>query len=225
LSNDRFTLGLGSGERLNEHVIGAAWPGIAERQKRLAEAIDIIKELQSGRVTQYSGDYFRLDQARLFDPPKGNLPVIAAAGGPSAAELAAKKCDGLIATSADADIVKAYATAGGRGPRYAEIALCYARSEDEAKQTAHRYFRWSLSGWMVQPELPTTGAFAAASQHVTPEMVAEHISCGPSAELHVAAIEKYAEAGFDHLILVQIGPEQSAFCDFFARELAPRFAH
>jgi G6PDH family F420-dependent oxidoreductase len=222
LSNGRFTLGLGSGERLNEHVIGAGWPGVSERQKRFAEAIDIINELKSGRVIQYSGEYFKLDHARLFDPPLTHMAVTAAAAGPEAAKLAATKCDGLIATTPDADIVQAYRSAGGRGPRYAEIALCYAPSAEEAKQTAHRYFRWSLTGWPVQPELPTTNAFDAASKHVTPEMVVEHISCGPSAELHLAAIQKYVDAGFDHLILVQIGPEQSSFCDFFARELAPR---
>ena len=101
------------------------------------------------------------------------------------------------------------------------MALCYARREEDAEKTAHRYFRWSLTGWPVQAELPDTEGFAAASRHISEEAVARMVSCGPSADRHLEAIDRYREAGFDHIILVQIGPDQESFCDFFERELAP----
>jgi G6PDH family F420-dependent oxidoreductase len=221
LSNNRFSLGLGAGERLNEHVVGAGWPGRIERHERLLEAVDIIQGLLAGSMTNYRGDYFQLDHARLFDRPERKPPVIIAAGGVRAARLAGKKADGLIATEARADLIEAYAAAGGAGPRYAEVSMCYAERDEEARETAHHYFRWSLAGWPVMAELPDTEGFAAASKHLTPETVAQQISCGPSPERHLQAIDRYVKAGYDHIILTQVGPQQDAFIDFFARHLAP----
>ena len=221
LSGERFTLGLGSGERLNEHIIGAGWPGRAERQERLSEAVDIVQGLLAGTVTNYRGKHLVLDHARLFDRPRRKVPVAIAAGGPHAARLAAEKADALIATEARADLIEAYRSAGGAGPRYAEVSLCYAEREDEAVKTAHRFFRWSPLGWPVNAEMPDVEGFGAASKFVSPEAVAHEISCGPSLEHHLEAIAKYAKAGFDHIILVQIGPEQDAFIEFFERALRP----
>ncbi|MTW17927.1 TIGR03557 family F420-dependent LLM class oxidoreductase [Rhodoplanes serenus] len=221
LSNDRFTLGLGAGERLNEHVVGVGWPGRAERQERLAEAIDIVQGLLSGEMTNYSGRWLRLDHARLFDRPQRKVPVVLAAGGPKAARLAGEKCDGLMATEARTDLIDAYKGAGGRGPRYCEVALCWAEREDDARRTAHHYFRWSATGWPVMAELPDPEGFAAASESVTPEMVGKLVSCGPSAEQHLAAIDKYVQAGFDHIVLTQVGPRQEEFLAFARRELMP----
>jgi G6PDH family F420-dependent oxidoreductase len=225
LSNDRFTLGLGTGERLNEHVIGAGWPGRAERRERFAEALDIIQGLLAGDLTNYRGRYFQLDHARLYDRPASKPSVAIAAGGPQAARLAGSKADALIATEARNDLVETYVSSGGSGPRYAEVALCYAEREEDAKKTAHHYFRWSATGWPVQAELPDTEAFAAASKYVSPDTLAQLISCGPSAEHHLRAIDRYVAAGYDHIILIQVGAEQDAFIEFFERELAPALAH
>jgi G6PDH family F420-dependent oxidoreductase len=221
LSDSRFTLGLGAGERLNEHVIGAGWPGVAERHERLSEAIDIIQGLLAGDLTHYHGEYFRLDHARLFDRPGQKPPVILAAGGPAAARLAARKVDGLIATEPRPELVEAYRAEGGQGPCYAEVALCYAASEAEARTTAHRYARWSVTGWQVMAELPSTESFAAATSHVTPETLAEAVPCGPDRDRHLAALDRFRQAGFDHLILTQIGPDQQGFMEFFERSLSP----
>jgi G6PDH family F420-dependent oxidoreductase len=221
LSGDRFTLGLGAGERLNEHVVGEGWPGIAERHERLAEAIDIIRGLLDGELTNYRGNHFRLDHARLFDRPERRPTLAIAAGGPEAAKLAGKNGDALVATEPRKDLVDSYAAAGGKGPRFAEVALCWAASEYDAKTTAHRYFRWSLTGWPVMAELPNVDGFAAASKHITPAAVAEAISCGPSVEKHVAAVRRYADAGFDHIVLVQVGQQQAEFIDFFKDKLGP----
>ena len=225
LSNNRFTLGLGAGERLNEHIIGAGWPGRVERHERFSEAIDIIQGLLAGKLTNYRGAYFRLDHARLFDRPDSKPPVAIAAGGREAARLAGRKGDALIATEARSDLVEGFVSSGGLGPRYAEVALCYAEREEEAQTTAHRYFRWSVTGWPVMAELPDTEGFAAASKHVSPDTVARLITCGPSAEHHLQAIDRYVTAGYDHIILVQVGPEQDKFIEFFERQLAPALAH
>ncbi|MGE5269470.1 MAG: TIGR03557 family F420-dependent LLM class oxidoreductase [Thiohalocapsa sp.] len=220
LSNNRFTLGLGSGERLNEHVTGEGWPGIRERHERLSEAVDIIKGLLAGELEHYDGTYFRLDHARLFDRPERPPPLAMAAGGPEAARLAARKGAALVTTEPSAELVKAYREGGGAALRYAEVPLCYAAREDEARQTAHRFFRWSLIGG--QAELPYPRHFAAATRPVSPQAVAEQITCGPSVDRHMEAIDRYVQAGYDHLILVQIGPQQDAFFEFFERDLAPR---
>ena len=221
MTRGRFTLGLGAGERLNEHVVGAGWPGVQERHERLGEALDIIQGLLGGAMTNYRGAHFRLDHARLFDRPSRKPDVIVAASGPKSATLAARKSDGLIATDADSELLKAYADAGGKGPRYAEVAICYAESENQARETAHRYFRWSVTGWPVMAELRDTEGFAAASASVTPDQVAQQISCGPSTDHHLEAIDRYVKAGFDHIILSQVGPEQEAFLGLFECELAP----
>jgi len=218
LSGDRFTLGLGSGERLNEHITGAGWPGLVERHERFYEAIEIIQGLLNGELHDYRGKHLQLDNARLYDRPAIKPPVVIAAGGPKAARFAREKGDGLMATEPRKDIVEAF---GRKGPRYAEVAMCCAEREDNARTTAHKYFRWSLLGWPVQAELPDTKGFAAASKHIAAEAVAEKISCGPSTERHLKAIRTFTEVGFDHIVLVQIGPDQEYFLDFFKRELAP----
>jgi G6PDH family F420-dependent oxidoreductase len=218
LSDNRFTLGLGSGERLNEHVVGLGWPGVAERHERFREAIDIIQGLLRGEISTYRGRHLQLENARLYDRPSTRPPVVIAAGGPRAARIAAEKADGLMATEPRRDLVEAY---GCKGPRYCEVAMCCDRSEEAAARTAHKYFRWALTGWPVMAELPDARGFEAATAQISPQVVAEKISCGPSAEKHLAAIRKYVKAGFDHIILVQIGPNQEAFFELFQRELAP----
>lgn len=221
LTDGRFTLGLGAGERLNEHVVGAGWPGVAERHERLSEALDIIQGLLSGKLTTYRGQHFQLDHARLFDRPKRKLPVIVAAGGPEAGRLAGEKADGLMVTDPEKELIKAFTAGGGKGPRYAEVAMCCGADEDKAAKTAHRYFRWSLAGWPVLAELPHDEAFAAASEHVSVETIGEEISCGPSADRHLEAIHEFTAIGCDHIILTQIGPDQDFFFELFERKLAP----
>ena len=221
LADGRFTLGLGAGERLNEHVVGAGWPGVVERHERLSEALDIIQGLLSGKLTTYRGQHFQLDHAKLFDRPKRKPPVIVAAGGPEAGRLAGEKADGLIVTEPEKELIKAFTAGGGKGPRYAEVAMCCGADEDKARKTAHRYFRWSLAGWPVLAELPHDEAFAAASEHVSVETIGEEISCGPSADRHLEAIHEFTAIGCDHIILTQIGPDQDFFFELFERKLAP----
>lgn len=221
LSNGRFVLGLGSGERLNEHVVGEGWPGIGERHERLSEALDIIRGLLNGQLRNYRGRYFALDDARLYDRPEEPPIVVLAAAGSEAARLAGRKADGVMSTAPSREVANGYAAGGGTGPRYAEVTLCCAANEDEALDTVHRYHRWSATGWPVQAELADTEGFAAASQHVSREVLAEKVPCGPDPERHLKAIETHLEAGYDHIVLTQVGPEQDYFLDLFERELAP----
>jgi G6PDH family F420-dependent oxidoreductase len=222
LSGERFTLGLGSGENLNEHVVGAGWPAPRARQAMLSEAVDIIEQLWTGEELSHEGEFFEVDRAQLWDVPKTPPRLAIAAGGSKAAELAGKKGAGLFATEAKAPLVEAWQKAGGRGARYAEVAISYAKSEEEAVRVAHERFSFGLLGWKVLPELPTPKSFEGALAHVKPQDVAESITCGPDPERHVQAVRKYIEAGFDHLVLVGVGPDQQGFLRFWKEELAPR---
>jgi len=221
LAGRRFQLGLGSGERLNEHVVGAAWPGVNERQARLAEAIEIIRALLAGETHSFTGHYFSVDRARLFDLPDEPPQILLAAGGRAAAGLAARKADGLIAASPRRKLVEAYRAAGGDGPRMVELAVCFAESEAAALECVHRYHRWSGLGWKVLPELPTPASFEAATRTVRMEDVATDIPLGPDVERHLESIQTCVDAGFDELVLLQIGPDQAGFFEFFERELRP----
>jgi len=180
-----------------------------------SEAVDIIQGLLADTLTNYRGKYFRLDHCHLFDRPNQKPAVVMAAGGPQAARLAGRKGDGLMVTEPRADLVAEFKNGGGSGPRYAEVALCCAAKEEDARETAHHYFGWSLTGWPVMAELPHDGSFAAAPHHIPAEAVGQFISCGPSAEGHLQAIDRYVQAGCDHVILLQIGPDQ----DYFPRSL------
>lgn len=222
LSAGRFTLGLGSGENLNEHVVGAGWPAPRVRQAMLAEAVDIIEQLWTGEELSHEGEFFEVDRAKLWDVPKTPPRLAIAAGGEKAAELAGKKDAGLFATEAKAPLVEAWKKAGGQGARYAEVAISYAKSEEEAVRVAHERFSFGLLGWKVLPELPTPKSFESALGLVKPQDVAESITCGPDPERHVHAVRKYIDAGFDHIVLVGIGPDQQGFLGFWREELSPR---
>lgn len=220
ISDDRFTLGVGSGERLNEHVVGQGFPSVRERQARLAEALDIINLLWRGGYQSYDGRYLKLEDARVFDLPE-RLPAIAvAAGGKAAAELAATHGSGLFATEPRADLVETFAATGGTGPKYAEIAVAWAPTVEDAVREAHRTTRWAVSGWKVMAELPNPANFEAASATVRPEDVREKLVVGPDPQPYRDAISTYADAGFDHIALMNCGPDPDGFMDFFTKELA-----
>jgi G6PDH family F420-dependent oxidoreductase len=158
----------------------------------------------------------------LWDCPAHTPRIAVAAGGPKAAELAGEKGAGLFATDADGELIKAWSRAGGTGPRYAEVALSWARDEAQAVRVAKERFSFGTLGWKVMPELPTPASFEAAVASVRDEDIVKKIACGPDPERHIAAIRKYADAGFDHLVLLGVGPDQEGFLRFWKEELAPR---
>jgi G6PDH family F420-dependent oxidoreductase len=219
VSDNRFTLGIGAGERLNEHVVGQGFPSVRGRQERLREALDIINLLWQGGYQSYEGKHLQLEDARVFDLPDP-LPVIAvAAGGRDAAELAATHATGLFATEPRPDLVEAYQKAGGNGPRYAEVPMAWATTADAGVQAALETTAWAVTGWKVMSELPNPANFEAAAKTVTADDISEMFAVGPDPEPYVAAVREYADAGFDHIVLQNAGPDPDGFIDFFAREL------
>jgi len=220
LSDGRFTLGLGSGERLNEHVVGQPFPAVQQRQAMLREAVEIIRLLWSGGYQSYDGRYFRLDDARVFDLPE-TLPRIAlAASGEPSARLAAEHGDALFATEPKPQIVEHYVAAGGSGPRYAEVPLSWAADERSARQAVLATTRWALTGWKVMSELPNPVNFEAATTTVTEGDVAERFACGPDPARHLEVADQFVRAGFDRLALLNAGPDPDGFLEFFRTELA-----
>jgi G6PDH family F420-dependent oxidoreductase len=219
ISDDRFTLGIGAGERLNEHVVGQGFPSVRGRHERLVEALDIINLLWQGGYQSYEGKHLNLEDARIFDLPE-RLPLIAvAAGGKDAAKLAATHGSGLFATEPRKDLVEAYTSAGGKGPRYAEVPMAWAPTAEAGIEEAHKTSRWALAGWKVMAELPNPVNFDASAQYVRPEDVAEQFVNGPDPAPYLEKIKTYTDAGFDHIVLQNAGPDPDGFMDFFAKEL------
>ncbi|MBL7500540.1 TIGR03557 family F420-dependent LLM class oxidoreductase [Frankia sp. CNm7] len=220
LSDGRFTLGLGSGERLNEHVVGREYPPVTQRHAMLREAIEIIRLLWSGGYQSYDGRYLRLEDARIFDLPRTPPQIAVAASGEPSARLAAECGDALFATEPKPAIVEHYAAAGGTGPCYAEVPLAYAPDEATAARAVVNTTRWALTGWKVMSELPNPVNFAAATTTVTERDVAEQFACGPDPARHLAVADRFVDAGFDRLALLNAGPDPDEFLDFFRAELA-----
>ncbi len=223
LSRGRFTLGVGSGERLNEHIVGRGFPDtVRVRHEMLREAVEIIRLLWRGGYQSYEGRYLRLEDARIFDlPAEPPLIAVAASGRPSA-ELAAEVGDGLFATEAKPQLVEDYRQAGGTGPRYAEVPVAWAPEEEAAVQAVLATSRWALTGWKVMSELPNPVNFDAASATVRADDVLDAFACGPDPDRYVEAARRYVDAGFDHLVMQNAGPDPDGFLDFYRTELADR---
>ena len=216
----RFFLGVGTGENLNEHILGDHWPAPDERLDMLEEAIEVIRQLWEGGYQTYRGSYYTVENARLYTLPDEPPPIAVAAGKPGAAELAGELGDGLVGTSPDAELIQTFAEAGGEGkPRYGQLTVCWAASEEEAKRTAHQW--WPNAGVKgdLSQELPLPAHFEQASQNVTEDEIAETIVCGPDAERHLEQLREYVDAGFDHVYVHQVGPDQEGFFRFYEREI------
>ena len=219
----RFFLGLGSGENLNEHITGERWPAADERQEMLEEAIGVIRLLWRGGEQTHRGQYFRVENARIYTLPDEPPPIYVAAAGPKAARLAASAGDGLIGVSPDEEVIGAFEQAGGEGkPKYGQVHVCWAEENDEARRTAARIWpNTAITGELGQ-ELPLPRHFEQAAQMLDAEEVDEQLPTGPEVERYLEAIRRYADAGFTHVYLHQIGPDQEGFFRFWQEELAPK---
>ncbi|MEV0847331.1 TIGR03557 family F420-dependent LLM class oxidoreductase [Streptomyces sp. NPDC049954] len=223
VSDDRFTLGVGSGERLNEHVTGEGFPNsVPERHDRLREALEIIRLLWSGGYQSYHGRYLRLDDARVFDLPQRSPLIAVAASGPLSARLAAELGDGLFATEPKGGMVDTYRSAGGDGPRYVEVPMAWAADEHTAAQAALKTSRWAVTGWQVMSELPNPANFEAATATVREEDILSRFACGSDPERYVEVAQPFVDAGFDRLVMQNAGPDPDGFIDFYRRELDQR---
>lgn len=216
LSGGRFLLGLGSGENLNEHVTGEGWPPIDQRQDMLAEAATIIRELHTGELVTWEGDYFRIDSARIWDAPDEGVPIGIAVSGEKSVERFSPLADHLIAVEPNAELVQQWdATRGGaKSRKIGQVPVCWDTDKDAAVARAHDQFRWFAGGWAVNADLPTPAGFEGASQFVRPEDVAEQIACGPDLDALSESVRPYWEAGFTDIAIVQVGDEgQQRFLD------------
>jgi G6PDH family F420-dependent oxidoreductase len=225
LSDGRFTLGLGSGENLNEHVIGRGWPGVNERHERLEEAVDIISQLFDGGYVNYVGHHYRVDSAKLWDLPETRVPIGVAVSGPQSIAAFAPRADVMIAVEPDPELAPAWDKASAsKAParKVGQLPISWDADVEAAKKRAHEQFRWFAGGWKVNAELPSTAGFDAASQFVRPEDVAEQIPCGTDIDAIIKAVKPFQDAGFTDVALIQIGGDtQSTFLDAAARDLLP----
>ena len=220
ISDGRFTLGVGAGERLNEHVTGEGFPARRVRHERFREALEIIRLLWQGGYRSYDGRHLKLEDARVFDLP-AELPVIAvAASGPESARIAAELGDGLFAVEPDGDLVSSWHGLGGHGPAYGEMPLAWAEDEESAVRAVLEKNSFALAGWKVMSELPNPVNFEAATASVTPDQVRAAFACGPDPKRHLDVARQFADAGFDYLVAMNAGPDPDGFMDFFTRELA-----
>jgi len=218
----RFFLGLGTGENLNEHVFGDRWPAPDERLELLEEAIAVIRLLWQGGEQTHRGKHYTVDHARLYTLPDEPPPIAVAAAKPNAAELAGRLGDAFVSTSPDAEILETYRSAGGDGPCYGQVRLCWAEAKDEAKQTAFELWRHTGLGGTVNQELPRPSDFGAIAESVTLEMATKELPCGPDPEPVVEQVREWEQAGFDHISFHQIGPDQEGFFRFWEQALRPR---
>jgi G6PDH family F420-dependent oxidoreductase len=217
----RFFLGLGTGERLNEHILGAPWPAWDVRSEMLDEAVGIIRKLWEGDVTSHRGRHYTVDTARIYSLPDQLPPIYLAAGGTKAAREAAHLADGLIGTGPDRSIIDAFGDAGGDGPRIGQVTVCWAATEAEARRTAREWWPTVAIHGEATQELPSPAHFEQLTASVSEEQVAAKVPCGPDAERHLARIAEYVDAGYDHVYIHQIGPDQTGFIKFAEGELLP----
>jgi coenzyme F420-dependent glucose-6-phosphate dehydrogenase len=220
----RFFLGLGTGENLNEHILGDSWPPYDVRRKMLQEAVMILRLLWRGGRQTYRGEYFTVEKAQVFSLPEKSPPIMIAAAGGRAAELAGEIGDGLISTMASESLVRKFqvSDAAREKPRYGQITVCWAKTEEEAKKIAKEWWAVAAIPGQLMSQLATPAEFAAVAQLVDEDAVAAKIICGPDPGKHLQEIEAYRKAGFDHVYIHQVGPDQSGFFEFYQREMLPK---
>jgi coenzyme F420-dependent glucose-6-phosphate dehydrogenase len=218
----RFFLGVGTGERLNEHVTGDHWPRPDARREMLREAVDIMRQLWTGDLVTHRGTHFEVDGARIYSLPEEPPPVMVAAGGESAASLAAEIGDGLIGTSPDADLVSAYRSEAAGGARvYGEVAVCYGDDPEEGLRTALRRWPNAVLPGALSVELALPEHFDSAAQLLDVEHLREAVVTGPDPEPYLERARTYADAGYDGVWFHQIGTDQQPFIDMARKELLP----
>jgi len=222
LLDGRFLLGVGTGENLNEHILGHRWPSIDVRLAMLEEAVGIMRRLWTGETVDHDGPFYRVENARLYSLPPTPPPVLVSGFGEKAIALAARIGEGFCNVAPERSFVDQYVRQGGRGPKQAGVKVCWAPDADEAVKTAHRLWANQFLPGQAAQELPMPAMFEQLSALVPPEMVAEQVAHGPDPEPYVQTLRAYLDAGYDEVYVSQIGPDQQGFLDFYQREVAPR---
>ena len=218
----RFWLGIGSGENLNEHIVGEGWPETAVRQERMIEAIEVIRLLWEGGLESHHGKHFTVENARLYTLPDEPPPIYVATAGERATEIAGEVGDGMFGLIPDPSVIEDFEAGGGKGkPKLGQVHVCLADSEEKAKETALASWPNAVVGGNLPWELPLPSHFESATEWADEDAVAEEIVCGTDPEPFVEAIKEYVDAGYDHVYFHQVGPEQERFLEFSEKELLP----
>jgi coenzyme F420-dependent glucose-6-phosphate dehydrogenase len=219
LFNGRFSLGVGSGEALNEHILGDRWPAPEIRLAMLEEAVDVLRKLFTGETVDHRGEHYTVENARIFDPPETPLPIIVSGFGPVATELAGRIGDGYWGHGGDSEMMKRYEAAGGKGPRYAQLNVCLGDDEAKCRETVHQIWPNGAVPGQLSQDLPTWTHFEQVANLVTEDDATASVTCGPDLDAVVEEARTFIESGFDHIHLHQIGPDQDAFFDRWERGL------
>ncbi|GAA0375768.1 LLM class F420-dependent oxidoreductase [Microbispora corallina] len=223
LLDGRFRLGVGTGEALNEHILGDAWPPAEERQAMLEEALHVIRELWTGELVTYHGEFYEVDTARIYSLPAEPPPIYISGFGPKAIDLAGRLGDGYVSTAPEASLIEAFHKAGGEGkPAAGGFKVCWAADAADARRTVHRLWPTDAIPGEAHQLLPLPRHFEQLSQLVTEETATASVPCGPDPQTHLEAIRQYVDAGYDEVYVSQIGPEQDGFFSFYSSEILPR---
>ena len=221
LSGGRFTLGVGTGEDLNEHILGQRWPPAEERLDMLEEAVSVMRELFSGRLISHAGEHYTVDTARLYSVPDNPPQILMSGFGEKAIKMAAHIADGYVCVQPNADFVRLYRESGG-GDRLVQggLKVCWAADETQARKTMHRLWPNDEIPGEAAQLLPLPRHFRELAELITEDMISA--PCGPDPAVHLAGIRAYREAGFDEVYVSQVGPEAEGFFDFYASQVLPR---
>jgi G6PDH family F420-dependent oxidoreductase len=218
----RFFLGVGSGEALNEHILGDPWPPVETRLEMLEEAVGLIRDMWKGEDVTHYGDYFTVTNARIYTVPDSPPPIMFAAGGKTSAALAGRLGDGLIATAPDEKVIRQFDENGGSGkPKIGQSLVCWAATEEEGVKTAMDFWPNAALGGELGQELPMPAHYEQATKLVREEDIKSNVVCGPDPDRHIARAKEYIDAGFDYIYVHQIGPDQQGFFRFYQREVMP----
>ena len=222
----RFFLGVGTGANLNEHITGEKWPAPAERVEMLEEAVKVIRLLWQGETCSFNGRYYTVEQAKIYSLPTTPPPLLVAASGKKMARLAARIGDGLVGLAPDKELVATYLAACHKPnqPRYAQLAVCWAKTEEQARRVAYEWWPLGLIPGQLIPELPLPSQFDTLSKLFSEQDIDRAVVCGPDPKKHIAKIRQFVDAGFTHIYIHQVGPDQEGFFDFYEREILPVYA-
>jgi G6PDH family F420-dependent oxidoreductase len=217
----RFAFGVGTGEALNEHILGDHWPIPEVRFSMLEEAVALIRELWKGETVDHDGEHYVVENARIYTLPSAPPPILVSGFGEKSVQLAAKIGDGFITTSPDKQHVELYRRSGGKGPAQGGVKVCWHEDKSQAVKIAHQTWRNSFVPGQLSQDLPTPTHFDQASELVTEQMVADKVPCGPDPEVHLKTIREYLDAGLDEVYVSQMGPDQEGMIRFYERDILP----
>lgn len=225
MMNGRFFLGVGTGENLNEHILGDRWPPHGLRLARLKEAVRLMRLLWQGDTTTFRGDHYTVEDACIYTRPETPPAVLVAGGGAKSTEAAGQIGDGFIGVAPKAKLIEQFEAAGGADkPRYGQVTVCWAESEEEARCIVNKVWPNSGLAGELNQELRTVAHFEQAVKTLSEAQRTKNIACGPDPQKHLASIYEFIDAGYDHVYVHQIGWDQDGFFRFYQQEILPHFA-